>query len=332
LAESSSAGIVSLVPRLLDLIPPEDIRLVAPLWRCLAAPQIDEHPDTVAAVVRTLLAIAMTEDGLAELESQPPQRPQALADPDVVRRAYPFLAGLDAESNLVTLLAWAQWQGVTLADANRFLAARDAGLLDTVERDRQSWRTISISPHKPGRWLFAAAFAIAVIACVVLGFQDWHQLLWPRGWWSLALLPGPPVLGVLVAGLLAEAEQLRLSCRYDPTSDDASNPVPAFLDYELNIHFGMMHDGTFYWDIDTLTFAGMTIPVTLPYALALTPLIGWSIIGYLGIATVAIWLLFWLPACRIFEPQRQLYLGRPNPYVDMYEDPRSKHWVSPSKG
>lgn len=327
LAESNSIRIVALVPRLLDLIPPEDLRLVAPLWRCLATPRIEEHPNTVTATIRTLLVIAMTEDGLVELQSQPPQRPATLADPSVVRTAYPFLDGLDPESNLVTLLAWAHVQGVTPAGANRFLAARDAGQLGTVERDRRSWRTIAVAPHRPVRRFIVAAFATAVVACVALAVVNWRQLIWPRGWWSLALLPGPPVLGVLVAGILAETGKFRLS-----VETNACNPLPLFLDDELVSYEGLDDDGTFSWETGTVQFVVITALFTAPYALALTPLINWSIIGYLVVATAAIWVLFWLPACRIFEEDSRLYLRRPNPYVDMYEDPRSRHWVTPPKG
>src|SRR4029079_3382965 len=86
-----------------------DPRLVEPLWRCLASPGVEEQPGC-SKIVNRLLTVAMDADGLEELQKQEPYNRDFLSA-EIRRRAYPFHSGLPEDSNLVTLLAWAEYLG-----------------------------------------------------------------------------------------------------------------------------------------------------------------------------------------------------------------------------
>jgi hypothetical protein len=38
-------------------------------------------------------------------------------------------------------------------------------------------------------------------------------------------------------------------------------------------------------------------------------------------------MLFWLTAANLCGRDRRYYLYRPNKFVDMYDDPRNRHWL-----
>jgi hypothetical protein len=43
----------------------------------------------------------------------------------------------------------------------------------------------------------------------------------------------------------------------------------------------------------------------------------------------AIQLAFWVTDVNLFSGNRHFYPYRPNPYVDAYDDPKSRHWLLP---
>jgi NACHT domain len=139
----------TLVSRLAAIVP-DDPRLVEPLWRCLAVlstanPSADslddgepvakqQRPDRI---VERLLMLATDRVCFEELQRQPTCEP-AFATPALRGQAYPFRNGVDATSNLVTLLCWDERLGVTIPEPNRFLDARDTNRVDwaRIEADR----------------------------------------------------------------------------------------------------------------------------------------------------------------------------------------------------
>lgn len=86
----------------------------------------------------------------------------------------------------------------------------------------------------------------------------------------------------------------------------------------------------YWWDMDTVGMLAALLPLTIPYALILGYALGhWPLAAYLGVTTLVVWLLFWLPTTAPFRENHRIYLRKPNKYIDIYEDSRSAHWVSP---
>ena len=81
---------------------------------------------------------------------------------------------------------------------------------------------------------------------------------------------------------------------------------------------------------DAVFYVVVFAPLAL-YCLALTPLVAWSVPGFLaaGMGACIIWYLTFTRMCASYT---QFYLYRPNPYVDMYDDPTSRHWLEPITG
>ncbi len=71
----------------------------------------------------------------------------------------------------------------------------------------------------------------------------------------------------------------------------------------------------------------LAAPYAVVYILALAPLENVSFWIFFSATTITILIFFWLPATKYFERDRRFYLRRPNEYVDIYDDPRSRHWV-----
>lgn len=145
----------TLVARLAAIVP-DDHRLVAPLWRCLAILSAAGAPPPSRTaqqqpnpIVERLLMLAMDPACFEELQRQPAHDP-GCATADQRQQAYPFRNGIARSSNLVTLLCWAEWLEISVADPNLFLKARYHSPRDwaRIEVDR-SRRTLSVPV--PGR-------------------------------------------------------------------------------------------------------------------------------------------------------------------------------------
>ncbi len=199
LAGTNAADVAALMPGLLAQVP-DDPRLVAPLWRCLAAPGI-EQSTAVPGLVSRLLALAATADGFDELARQD-RYSWPFLTPDLRQRGYPFSSGLPADHNLVTLLAWAEYLEVAPEPPSRYFEAKAAGQLGNVEAARR--RTVTLNPHPLGATMSAVLTILAIGAAVLDLVTDPGSLLRPYGKWTLALIGGVAVagLGIFFLGLV----------------------------------------------------------------------------------------------------------------------------------
>lgn len=311
LAGTNAAQIAGLVPQITEHIP-DDPRLVDPLWRCLTAPGIEKLPASHAIVAR-LLTLAINPDGFEELGRQEPYTRDFLTE-NIRRRAYPFAEGLDMGDNLVTLLAWADYLQVTPVEPNRYFDAKADGRLDRVEADRK--RTVAFSPFRPIRVFVATLSLVAVTVAIVLVGTDPGRLLHPFGWWTLALILAAAVipLGIfLLVNYLCE-ERLPDGSRFNLffSMDDAKESGYILTEWYV------VPD----WLVPAL---GMVI-VPIAIAVALLPLMAASLTMYAAV-TLVVGFSYWLQTIAGFSKGRTYYLYRPSPYIDIYDDPRSRHWV-----
>lgn len=67
------------------------------------------------------------------------------------------------------------------------------------------------------------------------------------------------------------------------------------------------------------------------YGLALAPVLADSVPLFLGAAVLIQWICVWVPLLSVFDRGENFYLKRPNPYDDMYDDERSRHWITPAE-
>lgn len=307
LAGSNAGRIAALVPKIVAHIP-DDPRLVEPLWRCLAAPGIEDEP-ACRTIVERLLTIAMDPDGLDDLQKQEPYARSFLTK-RVRWEAYPFSAALPRSSNLVTLLAWAEHLGVVPAQPNRYFEAKAAGRLARVETDKR--RTLSFSLFPLGRVMSTAGTVLSTVAAAALIAADWHVLLRPYGWWSPALSVGTGIAAFalwVVALLLGDGSR---ALRYfDSTAAGGAGG----------------HISDFVSSSTLQIFAGLCGPVA--FTILVLPLAARSLPVYLAAAIIVPFVLFWLPLCDLFARTTRFYPYRPNEYIDMYEDPRSRGWLVP---
>ena len=145
LGESSVSRLM--VARLVGVVP-DDPRFVEPLWRCLrTAEDAASDGPAVVPLVDRLLRLATDPACFAALQRQPAAHPR-FATTLLRQQVYPFRRGLDRQSNLVTLLCWAQEIKVSAPDVNRFLAAKatDPARWASLEAD---WRHRSASVVVP---------------------------------------------------------------------------------------------------------------------------------------------------------------------------------------
>src|SRR5215207_2194891 len=65
----------------------------------------------------------------------------------------------------------------------------------------------------------------------------------------------------------------------------------------------------------------------LAYAVAVPPVATTSIPTYLLLAVIGPIVLFYAPTLRVASRTKRYHLYRPNPYIDVYDDPKSRHWL-----
>lgn len=314
LAGSNTARIAALVPEIVANIP-DDPRLVEPLWRCLAAPEIESQP-ACRTIVERLLTIAMDPDGFDELQKQEPYTRAFLTQP-ARRQAYPFNAGLPHNSNLVTLLTWADTVAVAPAQPNRFFEAKAADRLARVERDKR--RTLSFSLFWPARILNTAATLLSVGAAIAILIDNWRVLSQPFGWWSpllsLALVAVSFFSFTLLSSWAGDQPKDSRAYRYFAIPpDDVANDDVAHIATLPRSEAGR-------W---VLLFAG-----PIAYVIAIAPIAAVSVPGYFTAAIVGPPVLFFWPTLGLCARTTRYYLYRPNPYIDIYDDPQSRHWLTP---
>lgn len=316
LAGTNVADIAAMMPGTLAQVP-DDPRLVAPLWRCLAAPGI-ERSSTVAAIISRLLALAATTDGFDELAGQD-RYAWPFLTPDLRRRAYPFDGGLSADHNLVTLLTWAEHLKVTPEPPGRYFEAKAAGQLDKVEAARR--RTVTLKPHAIG---FSMSVVLSIVAIGMSAFDlvdDPGSLLRPYGGWTLALFGGVALAGFGIF-FVALAIGSALPARWEVLFGELS-------EIQLGAHLV-----SYSARVRSVLIAGLGALVAVflaPVAVAIAPvpLLAQTPWAYYLIALVGGYLL-WVPALDLFAKGRRLYPYRPSPYIDLYDLPGTRHWLVPA--
>lgn len=320
LVGSNTARIAALVPTIVASVP-DDPRLVEPLWRCLTAPEIEKLP-ACNKIVERLLTIAMDPDGLTELQGQEPYTRPFLTGP-LRLEAYPFSSAVDPTSNLVTLLAWAEHLNVMPARPNRFFEAKKAGRLRRLESDRR--RTVSFSLFWPARIYTAVGTLLALAGAAAVIATEPRMLLQPVGWWSPLLSVGAAVTSFaifLYISLLGE--KFPEASRFRPyLASETPMGVGGHIG-EVFARFGTsgeVHHGS--------AFAAL-LTGPLAFTVAITHVATLPVVTYLSIAVGAPLLLFWFPALDFCARTTRFYLYRPSPYVDAYDDPQSKLWLSPA--
>lgn len=319
LAGTEAANVAELVPKVAAAAV-DDPRLVAPLWQCLAVADMAEQPGT-ARIVERLLALVMTADGLAELERQERHIPE-FATPQVRAAVYPFRKGHPPTSNLVTLLCWAERLGAVPIPPNRFFEARSANseAFARVEADRGHTQWLRL--HWPAR-LLSVAGAIGALAggAALLGLGKAFGVessVWMTLWWAILPLVAVPVVFFVVTEWARKQPPTSFAGRY---LRSGAAPGTGRSGQGLAEVYTRIVPGTGAQILFLLT--------TLVYVVAPFPLYQISPGVYIAVALAANTLMGWMPFLRMFDRGRRVYLYRPNPYTDMYDDVRSLPWLDP---
>jgi hypothetical protein len=313
----------ALIPRFAALVP-NGPRMVAPLWRCLSIPDFDRSV-AAAKIVGRLLDLAVDVDCFEELRRQEPLGSQAWLTQQARRKAYPFRKGLPIESNLVTLLAWADHVGAQPTRGNRFTEARLTDPKKFARTESDLSRTIRVP-----RWLLLAVLKLAVCATPIAIalpriLADPNLLVRPFGSQTLLLISAPMAVGGLAAVLLGSSlsglmeflawlaglfRLQRLAVRLESAYDSGARVLPS--DW-----FGPLRTPLQYVFYFVLTFS---IGVTLAPLMYEDGLWKYSAAAA---ATMAV-----ATAITLIPGYDSLvYIRRPNPFVDMYEDAGSIHWL-----
>jgi hypothetical protein len=240
----------------------------------------------------------------------------------VRQHAYPFADGLPQAANLVTLLAWAEYLKTTPAVTNRYFEAKQADRLTRLERDKR--RTISFSLLVPARVISGTATILSFVLAVRLLITNPEALLRPLGWWTTLLslaLGGVAFLAYGGLNMLADWQRAPswirqfLGGRQETSNGHIASTVPNF------------HSKVLFTSVAALLVFGG--PVS--FIVATTPLMASTPIPfYVAVEILGPLICFWLPIVDGFTGQMRYHLYRPNPYVDAYDDPRSRHWLVPS--
>ena len=313
LAGTNAAQIAGMVPQLIQHIS-DDPRLVEPLWRCLTAPGINALPAS-RTIVERLLTLATSLDGFEELARQETYMREFLTE-DVRRRAYPFANGLGPNHNLVTLLAWADYLGVMPAELNRYFDAKAADLLGRIESDRR--RSVVVSLFWPGIIISTVITLGVIISATIVLVTEPGRVLHPFGWWNLALDFGLIIVPFAIWFSIfdkynKEAAGSSPVKRFITTGEGESAQIMEYLTVKVTL----LPDNVMF----ILWFA---ILIAIPFAF--TPLLGISIVAYCGaaVSSASLYLGIMFDG---FAPDRHYYLYRPNAFIDVYDDPRSRHWL-----
>jgi energy-coupling factor transporter ATP-binding protein EcfA2 len=336
LAGSSSGDVAGAVIELAGLLPSDDDRQIGPLWRILSAET--RIPLTAAeTIVHRLLVRATTPAGFAALKEQPPLSPD-FATERLRAKVYPFTRVLPRDANLVTLLCWADHLEMQLPAVNRYLAAQaeDPAAFQTLERHRRGhavsgsvvgralagcgavagltclafsvrnvgWRSILPDPHRP--WS-AILYLLPVLGSFgLVGFLN-GMSHWSRSRWSEALALVQSEIAIPRAPVPGPSKGSRLVL--------ADRPEPALRLVR-------------WWSSGALAL--LAVPLLMYSVAVRTALPGLPSWAYLTLAVPVSWLLFWLPATWICAYGTRIYLRKPHPFIDVYRDPASRHWVEPA--
>ena len=295
---------------------PDDPRLVAPLWKCLSADGVESHRDEWNDIVGRLLALVTYEDSFAQLALQDRRDRGFLTE--ARKTAYPFRNGLNPDHNLVTLLAWAEYLRLVPSHLNQFFAAKGAGKLRTVEDDKR--KTIVISLRWPARICSGLLLIGFIIATIVVLATHPGLALHPFGWWTLALIIGVGAAPIILLYSLLEpvVDNVDDDAWYG-YNDDEESGQPIFAVVESISPVGE------FFESDLASFATLAI-IGSAFAVAPIALATSSLAAYLALSLGA-HVVFWATGLNLFSGKQHYYLYRPNEFVDMYEDPKSRNWI-----
>ena len=321
LVRANDTEIAGLVPRVIAEIP-DDPRLVEPLWRCLTVAGIERLPEC-DAIVRRLLSLVTEPNSLTELTRQPHQEHNFLTS-ELRWRAYPFTNGIDREHNLVTLLSWAEFLGVTPTDPNRFFQAKTADRLARIEPDLR--RTVAISLFWPTRFItgLVVPAGIAITLYVYIKSKkanpqkqsiEAHIIEFGHFVVQFAEVAG---IGIAILALyLGVSRLLRRNSRWREVLT-AARPEA-------------INGNIIYWIAGTENgpVGNFAIWAPLAFVLYTQSATAESIAKYAVAACIAT-IIFTLTGTQLCSRRHRYYLRRPNVYVDVYDDPRSRLWLGRS--
>jgi hypothetical protein len=324
LAGANAAKIASLVPALAANIP-DDPRVVGILWRCLTAPSI-EHEQASRQIVTRLLDLAIDPACFAELQRQLPFEREFITD--VLRqRAYPFTRALPANANLVTLLAWAEKLHITPNRKNRFFEAKAAGPKVFANVEKSLRRTVNMRLFWPARVTSIAGSTVGLTTVVALLIIDPHVFLQPFDWWTVPFLLAPFSISLLsLWALYSWANDAKSPPRIIKALGSIS-AKPGETANALSSLILLLDDLPDY--IRTPAVVAIQFLPPILYSFALAPIAATSVVAYVLLASLACYFGWWLTILEICARDKVVYLYRPNPFVDMYSDPASRHWLTP---
>jgi hypothetical protein len=309
LVATNATRIASLVPELAESMP-DDPRLVPVLWRCLNVLDHSASPDACRKLIARLMVIAMEPSCFAVLEEQPRLRPAVITDA-LRKQAYPFEDALPVgESNLVTLLAWAELLAVVPGKKNLFLQAKEAGQRWFTNLERDNRRTIKFNLYQTSTVLSALVSAIAAANVARIAMTRPHSFLEPHGWWNVAFFASPPILGLALALLMDE---------FVPgLSHPDDGPRPGLWTDRITKHESVPY-------IVRVPLMGIVGPGII--GLSLSDLLRHSAWIFLGATSATVYVGYYLFATNIFRPGIVHTLNKRNRFVDAYTDPASAHWL-----
>src|ERR1043165_447436 len=318
----------------------DDPRIIISLWHCLG--YFTEEPDAPEArwLVIRLLEMAQTPEGFEALQVLPTLAPPFITS-QMRPSVYPLLRGLSKESNLVTLLAWADHTHALPEKQNGFLQAlaqRQEAQTEWRRLEREMEKTpIAIPSYPLGLLLFWGG----TVACIIylgrrlltLGpgeFVGRYFILFD----SLLLKLTAMVIFGLVLGVAAGLIQMGLT-RTRLSLSEASNPHPPanpflyILDHELA---WLKSSGNYFWDSDTFYALLFLMFMQLPFILTgIGMSAGSSTVARLAAGALLTLAIFWLPATRAFESRARIDLRRRSKLASMIlADASSQPWIRKS--
>jgi hypothetical protein len=261
---------------------------------------------------------------LATLQNQPRAAHSPFTD-KVRLAAYPFQHAWPIDSNLVTLLCWAELLDATPSPLNRYFEARldrqRPHLFARVESDRvQNQRGVLF-------WLARLTSALGMAAAIgAVGYLAWQKPSVLAGIATTSLVSWLVLIQVAISLIFVSAVRwsrwwptdswatLLLRPGAAPSQSVSGNAVAELFDKLLPAPLAQ-----------TVFLLSPSI-----YAFALAPLHQRTTLGYLALTGAAQLVLVWLPFLALFDRGD---LGRTrNPYISMYDDPQSIPWIIPESG
>lgn len=341
MSRHATPAMAAAIIQLTATMPDDEPALVAPLWHCLAIPDVARRWEVAREIVTRLLVLAMDPECAAVLDRLPALQPDWPSAEDRAA-AYPLKRGLPPESNLVTLLglghALRTFDGLPRKNLYLVALTDPAAPLALMEASA-SWSKLSL--YRMAKIVSYTAFYAALAGNVLaarfyLGDVDLH--------------PRAALTALAVSMVACTAVMLALSAVAVRRFWDHVHAAPftawCYLVPAVDPNFGlsrveplwrllvkrpgMAKPGTWRdWLDQVAPEAAAHLFLTglygLPIALAL-----WSWPWLVPIVVVPVLLVFyWLPATelcgrhttRVFLPSRR--------FLDIYQDPASRHWVLP---